>query len=80
MKRYISMILVVFLLMACIFVETPMARATGKTVVSRSIAIVFDNSGSMYEKQNKKPHHMQKSSWMQTVSLKVKKYGNATDT
>ena len=52
MKRYISMILAVFLLMACIFVETPKVYASGKNNESRAIAIVFDNSGSMYESGN----------------------------
>ena len=52
MKRYISMILAVFLLMACIFVETPKVYASSKNNESRAIAIVFDNSGSMYESGN----------------------------
>ena len=33
----------------------------------------------MHEKQNEEPYHMQKSSWMQTVSLKVKRYGDTAD-
>ena len=49
MKRYISMILVVFLLITCIFIETPKVYASGKNNESRAIAIVFDNSGSMYD-------------------------------
>ena len=34
----------------------------------------------MHEEQNEEPYHMQKSSWMQTVSLKVKRYGDTADT
>ncbi len=52
MKRYISMILAVFLLITCVFVETPKVYASGKNNESRAIAIVFDNSGSMYESGN----------------------------
>ena len=52
MKRCISMILAVFLLITCIFVETPKVYASGKNNESRAIAIVFDNSGSMYESGN----------------------------
>ena len=52
MKRYISTILTVFLLITCIFAETPKVYAFGKHNESRAIAIVFDNSGSMYESGN----------------------------
>ena len=48
MKRCFSMILAIFLLATCLLVEVPQARAAGKTNQSRAIAIVFDNSGSMY--------------------------------
>jgi len=48
-KRYISMILAVFLLLTCMFTEPPKVYASGKTSESRAIAIVFDNSGSMYD-------------------------------
>lgn len=52
MKRYISMVLVAFLLIICIFVEAPTAYAAGKSNDTRAIAIVFDNSGSMYAADN----------------------------
>lgn len=49
MKRYISTILAVLLLLTCMFTEPPKVYASGKTSESRAIAIVFDNSGSMYD-------------------------------
>ncbi len=52
MKRYISMLLAVLLLFTCILTVTPEAEASTKANESRAIAIVFDNSGSMYEKKN----------------------------
>ena len=52
MKRYISMLLAVLLLLSCMLTVTPAAHAAEKTEKSRAIAIVFDNSGSMYEQSN----------------------------
>lgn len=52
MKRCICVLLAVLLLITCIWVGTPGAHASAKTGESRAIAIVFDNSGSMYEKSN----------------------------
>ena len=48
MKRYISIVLAVFLLIGCLSVGAPAADAAKKATKSRAIAIVFDNSGSMY--------------------------------
>lgn len=48
MKRYTGKILVVLLLLTCVFAEPPRIYASGKASESRAIAIVFDNSGSMY--------------------------------
>lgn len=52
MKRYISMILVVLLLATYMLTAIPKVDASGKNSESRAIAIVFDNSGSMYLKSN----------------------------
>ena len=54
MKKCIGVLLAVLLLGAYIFTGTPKICAAAKTDQSRSIAIVFDNSGSMYldEKQD----------------------------
>lgn len=49
MKRYISMILAVLLLLSCMVTGAPKVHASTKTGESRAIAIVFDNSGSMYD-------------------------------
>lgn len=49
MKRYISMLLAVFLLLSCVLIGAPKVSASSKTGESRAIAIVFDNSGSMYD-------------------------------
>lgn len=43
------MILAVLLLLSCMLTGVPTAQAAGKTSESRAIAIVFDNSGSMYD-------------------------------
>ena len=51
MKRYISMILAVLLIL-CAVTAIPKVYAAGKNNESRAIAIVFDNSGSMYEEGN----------------------------
>lgn len=48
MKRYVSMILAVILLAACLLSTAPEVQASQKIDESRAIAIVFDNSGSMY--------------------------------
>lgn len=50
MKRCISMILAVLLLLTCMLTGTPKGHASAKAGESRAIAIVFDNSGSMYDK------------------------------
>lgn len=49
MKRYFSMMLAVLLLLTCVLAATPMAYASTKANEPRAIAIVFDNSGSMYD-------------------------------
>ena len=51
MKRSIRLILTVFLLLSLVIAGSVTAHAI-KTTDSRTIAIVFDNSGSMYEKGN----------------------------
>lgn len=50
MKRYVSILLAVVLLATCLLVAAPGVYAAGKATESRGIAIVFDNSGSMYIK------------------------------
>ena len=47
-KRTISLLLTACLLLTCLAVTVPEAQASTKASVSRTIAIVFDNSGSMY--------------------------------
>lgn len=47
MKKIISMLLVVLLLISCVFTTTTV-YASKKIESTRAIAIVFDNSGSMY--------------------------------
>ena len=54
MKKCISMALVVILLLSCVLTGLPRANAATKVGTSRSIAIVFDNSGSMYSFFDKK--------------------------
>ena len=49
MKKFISLFLVITLLFSVILIETPLAHASAKEDASRTIAIVFDNSGSMYD-------------------------------
>lgn len=49
MKRIFSILLAVVLLASCLLVTTPKVYATAKPSASRAIAIVFDNSGSMYD-------------------------------
>ncbi len=51
MKRTLSMLLAVILLLTCVFVASPQTRAAEKAEDPRTIAIVFDNSGSMYKDQ-----------------------------
>ena len=53
MKRIMCMFLAVLLLLTCIPTSTPMVYASSKTNETRAIAIVFDNSGSMYQSGNK---------------------------
>lgn len=48
MKRMLGIVLAVLLLLTCLCAETPTAYAAEKAGQSRAIAIVFDNSGSMY--------------------------------
>ena len=48
LKRFISMIFAVFLLLTCVLTGAPAVSAAQKAETSRAIAIVFDNSGSMY--------------------------------
>ncbi len=49
MKRLLSALLLVALLCSCFLIEAPNTQAAKKAETSRTIAIVFDNSGSMYE-------------------------------
>ena len=49
MKKYISIILAVCLLIISMITAAPTAYASDKNSESRAIAIVFDNSGSMYD-------------------------------
>ena len=49
MKRCISMVLALLLLVSCVFAGTYAVHASAKAGESRVIAIVFDNSGSMYD-------------------------------
>ena len=51
-KRYISVLLAVVLLLSCALVVSPKVHASTKAGETRAIAIVFDNSGSMYESGN----------------------------
>lgn len=53
MKRWISLLMAATLLMLCLLVGTPRAYASTKMGESRAIAIVFDNSGSMYQNGNR---------------------------
>ena len=48
MKRYLSFMLAALLLVSCLLIGAPSASAAKKATESRAIAIVFDNSGSMY--------------------------------
>ena len=49
MKRIISLFLTVILLFTCVTIGTTTVYASANTENSRAIAIVFDNSGSMYD-------------------------------
>ena len=53
MKRYISALLAVVFLFACMLTGIPRAQAAKKTGETRAIGIVFDNSHSMYKEGNK---------------------------
>ena len=46
------MLLAVLLLLTCVVITAPTVYAAGKATESRAIAIVFDNSGSMYQSSN----------------------------
>ena len=48
MKRIVSLFLTIILLLSCVLVGATTVYAA-KADNSRSIAIVFDNSGSMYD-------------------------------
>ncbi len=52
MKRFLCVTLAILLLLACTLTGSPGASASGKKTQSRAIAIVFDNSGSMYKDGN----------------------------
>ncbi len=54
MKKVVSMFLAVIMLFSCLLVSSPKAEAA-KGQETRAIAIVFDNSGSMYIDGNDKP-------------------------
>ena len=49
MKRFVSMFLAVVMLLVCMLAGGAEVFAAGPADVSRTIAIVFDNSGSMYD-------------------------------
>ncbi len=49
MKRFLSVFLLVALLFSCMVVGIPTVNAAEKVETPRAIAIVFDNSGSMYD-------------------------------
>ena len=52
MKKIVSILLVALMLLSCMIVAMPSAYAAKKAESSRAIAIVFDNSGSMYTDGN----------------------------
>ena len=54
MKRGVSILLSVLLLLTCVYTGSPEAQAAIKVDEPRTIAIVFDNSGSMYKEGNNK--------------------------
>lgn len=54
MKKCVGMLLAVVLLFTCMFMGSGIS-VSAKTVEARTIAIVFDNSGSMYEDNAGKP-------------------------
>lgn len=49
LKRYVSIFLVILMLITCLMTNNVNVNASQKAGQSRAIAIVFDNSGSMYE-------------------------------
>lgn len=53
MKRYVSVFLVALLILSYMLIGSPEIYAAQKTEKTRAIAIVFDNSGSMYENGKK---------------------------
>ncbi len=52
MRKLTSTVLAVFLFLLCIYIAPPDASAAVKSGDTRAIAIVFDNSGSMYLHDN----------------------------
>lgn len=52
MKKYVSLLLMIVLLITYTVSAAPNVYASSKNGESRAIAIVFDNSGSMYESGN----------------------------
>ena len=48
MKKCVSILLAAILLMTSIHIGTPKVQAAAKSEKTRAIAIVFDNSGTMY--------------------------------
>lgn len=52
MKKCTSLFLALLLLLTCVFVAPTRVQAAPKASQSRAIAIVFDNSGSMYLENN----------------------------
>lgn len=53
MKKGISILMACLLLFVCMLMTEPQVRASAKAGETRAIAIVFDNSGSMYQSGNK---------------------------
>lgn len=52
MKKILSILISAILLLSCMLPCIPQVEATAKSNESRAIAIVFDNSGSMYQSGN----------------------------
>ena len=49
MKRIMGILLTAMIVLSCVLIDTQMLYASSKEEDSRAIAIVFDNSGSMYD-------------------------------
>ena len=56
MKKCISLFLTLFLLLTFVVIDAPTVYASTKVNPSRAIAIVFDNSGSMYINDDNSPN------------------------